>query len=511
MVAPDATNSALPAQLSDHQTNSTILVVDDLVENIQVLSKILQAEGYQVRKALSGASALRSAAQAAPDLVLLDIMMPNMDGYQVCQQLKAAPQLKNVPVIFISALDALEDKVMGFEIGGVDYINKPFQAAEVIARVKTHLNLYHLQRQYQIQSNLLRQNNQQLQQEIAERKRAEEKYQSIFENASEGIFQTSVEGQYLTGNPTLAKILGYDSPEDLCQSIQDIGRQIYLNPKRRLEINSYLKRYGKITDAASQVYRKDRSTIWISENTREVRDAAGNLQYYEGTIQDITARVQVEQLLHKAQRRSEQLLLNILPQSVVQRLKSQPDIIADSLESVSILFADLVDFTAFSATVESEIVVRLLNQIFSTFDMLVESYGLQKIKTIGDAYMVVGGVPTPREDHLEAIANLALDMQEAMADFKALTTTGYPIPLRIGIHSGPVIAGVIGKKALAFDVWGHAVNLASRMEETSLPGKIQVATASYEQLRDRFQFEKRGSVNLQGIGPIETYFLTGKI
>ncbi|MEO0408113.1 MAG: adenylate/guanylate cyclase domain-containing protein [Cyanobacteria bacterium P01_A01_bin.135] len=494
--------------LPDIET-TTVLIVDDVIENIQVLTKLLKPEGYQIRKALSGKAALRSASQSPPDLLLLDVNMPDMNGYEVCQQFKQDPKLRSIPIIFVSALNETENKVKGFELGGTDYISKPFQASEVLARVHTHLQLYRLQRQAAYQAQLLAEKNEQLNQEIADRIRAEEKYRVIFESASEGIFQSTAAGRFITANPAIAEIYGYDSPEDLMASTTDIGNQIYVRPKRRLELIAYLNQYGKILDAVSEVYRKDGSRIWVSENIRDVKDEDGNFIYYEGTVQDVTERIQFEQILKQERQRSERLLLNVLPSSVAQRLKRRPDTIADSLDSASVLFADIVNFTPFAAQTAPKAVVTLLNDIFSAFDALVERYKLEKIKTVGDAYMVAAGVSTPMPDHLEAIAALALDMQAEMPRF--LRPDGHPFSLRIGFHAGPVVAGVIGKKTFAFDLWGHTVNLASRMEETSLPGRIQVAGDVYEALHNRFQFERRGVVSIQGLGMLETYFLDGQV
>lgn len=489
--------------------SATILIVDDVVDNIQVLTKFLRPEGYQIRKALSGLAALRSASQSPPELLLLDVNMPDMNGYEVCEQFKQDPNLKSIPIIFVSALNETENKVRGFELGGVDYISKPFQAAEVLARVHTHLQLYRLQQQTEQQTRLLLDKNNQLNQEISDRIRAEEKYRIIFESASEGIFQSTAAGQFITANPALADIYGYDSPDELIRMTTDIAKQIYVQPKRRLELIAYLNQYGKILDAVSEVYCKDKTRIWISENIREVKDSAGNFQYYEGTIQDVTERIQFENILKQERQRSEQLLLNVLPSSVAQRLKRKPDAIADSLDSASVLFADIVNFTPFAAKTDPKAVVTVLNDIFSAFDALVERYGLEKIKTVGDAYMVASGVSAPTENHLEAIAILALAMQEVMVPF--LRPDGQPFKLRIGFHSGPVIAGVIGKKTFAFDLWGHTVNLASRMEETSLPGRIQVSADIHDQLHKKFRFERRGKLPIQGIGSLETYFLEGQI
>lgn len=490
---------------------NTILIVDDVPDNLQVLAQILAAEGYQVRKAVNGQVALRTVALAPPTLILLDITMAGMDGYVVCQQLKADPQTERIPIIFISALDQTVNKVKGFELGGVDYITKPFQAPEVLARVKTQLQIYTLQHQLRTQTELLQQQNYQLQMEVQIRQRAEahlreaeEKYRSIFENANEGIFQITAEGKYLAANPALARILGYASSADLMASVPDIG-QIYVAPKRRLEVIALLKVDQNIADVESEVYCKDQHKIWISESIRAVYNSQGEFLFYEGTVQDITERRQTEQFLRQERIRAERLLINILPQRIAQRLKASPLTIADGLDNASVLFADLVNFTAMSLVLPAQQVVDLLNQIFSAFDELVEQYDLEKIKTIGDAYMVAGGVPLPRADHLEAIAHLALDMQQVIQQFSQ--PDGQPFSLRIGINAGPIVAGVIGKKKLTYDLWGHTVNLASRMETTSLPGKIQVPVTVYEQLRQKFVFESRGSIEAQGIGRIETYFL----
>lgn len=495
--------------VDDAITSATILIVDDVVDNIQVLTKILKPEGYQIRKALSGAAALRSATESPPDLVLLDVNMPEMSGYDVCHRFKLDSALKAIPIIFVSALSATEDKVKGLSLGGIDYISKPFQAAEVVARVQTHLQIYHLQQQTQYQARLLEAKNIQLRQEVRNRQLAESKYRNIFESASEGIFQSTASGQFITVNPALAQIYGYDSPEELIQCTQDIGRQIYVQPKRRLELVVYLQQTGKVMDAVSQVYRKDGSRIWVSENVREVRDVAGHLQYYEGTTQDITERIEFEQMLKQERQRAENLIQNMLPLSVVQRLKRRPDAIADSIESASVLFADIVNFTHFAAKTEPKAVVTVLNEIFSIFDGLVERYSLEKIKTIGDAYMVGANVSSHQPNHLQAIADLALDMQRAISQFSR--PSGKNFKIRIGFHSGPVVAGVIGKKTYAFDLWGHTVNIASRMEETSIPGKIQVTAEVYHALREQFEFEQRGDATIQGVGLVETYFLSRRL
>jgi len=203
--------------------------------------------------------------------------------------------------------------------------------------------------------------------------------------------------------------------------------------------------------------------------------------------------------------KANRLLLNILPEKTARTLKSHDGVIAEDYADVSVLFADIVDFTGYAATVPPDRLVAKLNEIFLRFDELTERYGLEKIKTVGDAYMVVGGLPEPRPDHLAAMAALALDMRAAVADVER--DVGVAFSLRMGIHIGPVVAGVIGKRKFAYDLWGDTVNLASRLESSSTEDHIQVSEAVYRRLRERFRFRQRGTVDIKGIGPTETYFL----
>ncbi len=212
--------------------------------------------------------------------------------------------------------------------------------------------------------------------------------------------------------------------------------------------------------------------------------------------------------LRAEKQRSEQLLLNVLPQSIVTKLKKEPQAIAEQFDEVTILFADIVDFTSLSTTMTAVELVSMLNKIFSTFDELAEHYGLEKIKTIGDAYMLAGGVPIARDDHAEAVARMALDMQEAMAHLNAENEKS--LQIRIGINTGPGIAGVIGVKKFIYDLWGDAVNVAFRMESSGIPGRIHVTLETYKRLKNTFLFEERGEIEVKGKGEMMTYWLIGK-
>jgi adenylate cyclase len=215
-----------------------------------------------------------------------------------------------------------------------------------------------------------------------------------------------------------------------------------------------------------------------------------------------------EAALDLAHQRSEELLLNILPPSIARRLKLGGETIADGFAGVTVLFADIVGFTRMSARLPPERIVHLLNDLFCRFDDLAGRLGLEKIKTIGDCYMVAGGLPEPRPDHAEAVAEMALAMLEIVTELAA--RTGEPLTVRIGIHSGPVVAGVIGKRKFIYDLWGDTVNLASRMESHGLPGAIQLSEASQALLAGKYALRARGLVEIKGKGELPTWLLEGR-
>lgn len=362
-----------------------ILIVDDTPQNLRILSDVLSRRGYEVRQSINGEMALMSVRTRRPDLILLDIMMPGIDGYEVCEQLKSDPQTRQIPIVFLSALNATEEKVKAFTMGAADYVTKPFHFEEIVVRIEHQLRLRQLQQQLADKNKLLE----------AEKHKADELLRNIL-------------------------------PEAIANQLKDqVGRN-----------------------------------------------------------------------------RSEDM-----GEELAEGLEEGP--LAESFESATILFADIVNFTAFATRVKPKVLVKSLNQIFSRFDRLAEIYGLEKIKTIGDAYMVAGGIPVTRSDHAEAIASMALDMQSAISDFRMMT--GAPFQLRIGINTGPVIAGVIGFKKFSYDLWGDAVNVASRMESQGESGRIQVTEATYGELRYSYCFEPRGPINVKGKGSMNTYWLLSKI
>jgi adenylate cyclase len=345
---------------------SRILVVDDHQSNRDLLSRRLTREGHEVVTAETGAEALELVEATPFDLVLLDLLMPGMSGYEVLCRLKASPRHFEVPVVMISALDEISSVVRCIEAGAEDYMPKPFDPVLLRARINASLDRKHL---------------------------------------------------------------------------------------------------------------RDREKLILEE-------------------------------LRSEKAKSELLLLNMLPRQILTRLQLGETVIADRVADATILFADLVGFTSLAARVPASRIVELLNGLFTAFDQLSTEFGLEKIKTIGDAYMLAGGVLETRPDHVRAVADIGLAMLRSVDD--AGRRFDEPLQIRIGIHTGPVVAGVIGTHKFIYDIWGETVNTASRLESHGVAGRIAVSAETYRRLHGSHKFEPRGVINLRGSGSVESYFLQGR-
>ncbi|GAB1544521.1 hypothetical protein NUACC21_71970 [Scytonema sp. NUACC21] len=333
----------------------------------------------------------------------------------------------------------------------------------------------------------------------------EERYRDLFENANELIQSVTPYGHFEYVNNAWIQTLGY-SPSEITQ----INFFNIIHPDFREQCRHLFYRLmsgEKLEQVTMTLVSKNRQKIFVEGNIN-CKFVKGKPVALRGIFRNVTERVAVEETLRHQQEQTERLLLNILPEVIFNRLKEEPGTIAEHFTDVTVLFADIVGFTEIASQISAIQLVNILNQIFSMFDRLTEQYGLEKIKTIGDAYMVVGGLPVRCPNHAQAIASMALDMLTAIAQFNSENNQNFSI--RIGIHSGPVVAGVIGLKKVTYDLWGDTVNIAHRMESQGLAGKIQVTKATYQRLRNEFTFKKRGEIEIKGKGKMTTYLLIGR-
>jgi adenylate cyclase len=343
-----------------------LLVVDDDDMNREMLARRLQKIGYDVTEAQDGRNALQKLKEGNFDLVLLDIIMPELDGFQALEFMKADQRLRHLPVIMLTALDDVESTVRCIEAGAEDFVPKPFNPVVLRARISASLE------------------------------------------------------------------------------------------KKRL---------------------RDQEQAYL-------------------------AQLQVERA------KSERLLLNVLPRAVADRLKSGERTIVDSFLEATVLFADIVGFTRIATRQSPNRTVQLLNDLFSNFDRVAEQFQIEKIKTIGDSYMMVAGVPVSNPSHAEACGHAAFELLESLRVFNRRHQLDWQI--RIGMNCGPVVAGIIGTKKFAYDLWGDTVNIAARMESHGQPGKIQVSTNVKKELEGKFDFEPVGHIDIKNIGLMDTYFLQRK-
>lgn len=363
----------------------------------------------------------------------------------------------------------------------------------------------------------MHESNEQLHARIADLKQrlreSEELYRQVTDTIDEVFWMTDpVKNNQLFISSAYEQIWGRS-----CKSLLDNPMTFLdaIHPEDRDAVIAALPSQAKGNyDIEYRIVRPDGGLRWIRDKAFPLTNPAGEIYRVVGVAQDITENKTLLHDLQLEQARSERLLENILPRSIINTLKAKDDtapeassspVVAQRIELASVLFADLVGFTAFSGSREASYVVEQLNHIVHIFDEIAEKFRVEKIKTIGDCYMLAGGVPDLQEDHAERVARAALEMRAQLSQINALT--GENFQLRIGIHSGPLVAGVIGSKKYVYDLWGDTVNIASRMESTGIPGEIQVSGSTHRLLMEKFRFESRGLIAVKGKGEVETFLL----
>ena len=334
---------------------------------------------------------------------------------------------------------------------------------------------------------------------VMQQKQTEAELRALFAAMTDVVMVLDAQGYYLKIAPTNPALL-QKPPEEL------IGKTLH-DFFERSQANSFIRHIWDALNTGQTVNCEYGLTIDGTELWFGARISPISEDTVIWVARDITDRKQAELALRLAQQKSETLLLNILPKKIVEQLQQNNSAIAEQFDEVTILFADIVGFTPLSARMTPIELVNLLNKIFSSFDQLTKRHGLEKIKTIGDAYMAAAGLPVPKDNHAEAIAEMALDMQQTIGKFKG--NGGEVFQIRIGINTGPVVAGVIGTQKFIYDLWGDTVNVASRMESQGEPGRIQVTATTYQYLQDKYLFEERGAIAVKGKGTMITYWLLG--
>ena len=358
--------------------------------------------------------------------------------------------------------------------------------------------------------------------DITERKRAERKLRDseervrlLLDSTGEGIYGVDMHGNCTFANPACVALLGFDTPDDLLgRNMHELVHHTRGNgqPYPMVECRIYQAfRQGEGVHVDDEVMWRSDGASFPTEYWSYPMERDGDLIGSVLTFVDITEHKQLEVKFRIEHDRAERLLLNVLPAEIARQLKERPGrTIADEFTAVLVLFADLVGFTPLAARLGAEPAVELLNEIFTAFDRLADRHHVEKIKTLGDGYMAVAGAPTPvpDEDHSVAIADMALEMRSWVADRSRREQ--WNLQLRIGINRGPAVGAIIGTTKFMYDVWGDTVNVAARMESHGEPGRIQVTDSVRRHLKDGYQLESRGAIEVKGRGNIETWYLEGR-
>jgi len=499
-------------------TPPKILIIEDNLLNLELATDLLEGNGFVIYSAQTAEEGMRIAREILPDLVLMDISLPGIDGLHATKELKANPATSDLTVVGLTAHAMKGDEALALKAGCDGYLTKPINTRTFIATVTRFLALRNLRKtiDHPLEKPIMQNGIGNINPLPTTAPSAipdslgfvlvvddEEQNRTLLRDALEARGYLVAEAE----NGTMALQKTAEHPPDV------VLLDVMMPQMDGFEVCRRLKTDGKTAHIPILMV-----TALSDRKERLMGIAVGANDFLNKPVdmQDVVLRVgnavytkRLHDQLQVEQEKSELLLLNIFPRPIAERMKSGETNIADSYPDVTVLLADLVGFTTLAAHVGPEQIVQLLNEIFSAFDLLTDKHGLEKIKTIGDAYMVAGGMTFPRPDHAEASAELAIDMREEIERLNQ--QYGTSVRLRIGICTGPVVAGVIGRRRFAYDLWGETVNLACRMESTGEAGKIQIAQSTYDQLKGKYQFNEQHSADTNGQADQPAYWLGERI
>jgi len=533
-----------------------ILVVDDDLIVMTLIARMLAStsEQYNVLKASDGYKAIATAKTEQPDLILMDWEMPNLDGIEALKILKLDEQTREIPVIMQTALVSSEKLHIAFSSGAVDYIRKPVDKIELIARINSALALYDSYRKIKEQNRVIQHHLDELERLSVIAKETDNSALLLsrdgeIEWVNEGFHRlyeyTIEEYRQKYGNKIflMSETLNPDIifPE-LCESkksatFQSVAEtksgdfkwiQTRITPIKDdlLEIKRFIaieaditklkedeKELTKRNDGLMRLtdYLKELNAIQEKQNLEIIRAKKRIEQEKQVIEKEKAALITEKELLEEEKLKTDKLLFNILPESVAIQLKSTGSAKPRNYKTATVLFTDFKGFTKICESLTPQQLVQILDTYFIAFDDITERHYIEKIKTIGDAYMCVGGVPIRNRSNPIDVVLAGLEIQKFIENLKN-GNSNYDIPawdLRVGVHTGSVVAGVVGKKKFAYDVWGDAVNIASRMETACEPGRVNVSGDTYELIKDYFNCISRGKIEAKNKGKVEMYFVEG--
>jgi PAS domain S-box-containing protein len=480
-----------------------ILIVDDSQTNIDYLASILKRDDYLIASSNNGTNAITKAKGNRFDLILLDVIMEGIDGFEVCKELKGFSATKDVPIIFLTGLSDSQHITKGFEFGAVDFVTKPYNHSELKARVQTHLELKRWKDTIADKNKQLEETNREL-----------EKLSLVASKTSNSVLIANSLGEIEWVNEGFTRLTGFTLEE--YKSINGSNFfSCFENRKLIDDIKLSIKHKRSIVFSTVKVTKSGKGK-WVQTTLTPILDTDGDVKKLVTICSDISAIKEAELIIKKKNKeleeeriKSERLLLNILPLETAEELKLYGKAKVKHYKLASVLFTDFKGFTRIAESMTPELLVADLDKYFIKFDEIIDKHNLEKIKTIGDSYMCAGGIPVSNKSNPFEIVLAGIEIQSLMKSInnEQIKNNQLVWDLRLGIHTGELISGVVGNNKFAYDIWGDTVNTASRMETAGEVGKVNISGVTYEIIKDYFDCTYRGQVMVKNKGDIDMYFV----